>query len=110
MEKKKPELKNFSFGPKHALLLGAYTGIDRSQLDLLLPDQKLKICLGLVKQLELVTSLHLPKPDQPSTKEILKASLSHFINTNEVATEQLIAEGQAFLPDVHATTPLAVLP
>jgi hypothetical protein len=97
MEKQKPEIKNFNFGQKHALLIGVYTGIDQSQLSLLLPNQKQKIYFGLIKQLELVASLHLPKAGQPPAKDILKSSLTSFIDSNGVSTEQLVPELNSIL-------------
>jgi len=97
MDRQKPEISNFNFSLKHALLIGAYTGIDQSQITTLLPQQKQKIYLGLVKQLELVSFLHQPKPDQPLPKDVLKTTITHFTNTNQLSIDQLIAQVNSIL-------------
>ena len=75
-------------GQKQALFLSTYTGLEPPQVAMLHEQQKTKIFLGLVKQLELATCLHQPKVllrpiliDYFQSPDISINSLAHKVNS-----------------------------
>lgn len=70
--------------PKQVAFIGAYTGIEPSQLDQMTSQQKDKVFLSLSKQLDLCVSLH-----GLNAKKAYKSSLDDYFNSQDSTIDNL---------------------
>lgn len=100
------EVLNHELGQKAALFIAAYTGIEQSQLEIMTESQKQKVLTGLVKQLEIVMSLHPPKlvldaeirlQKEVLPKDELKASLVEYFGSETKNIDQLAGDINSLL-------------
>lgn len=86
------EIAQSPLAEKQALFLATYTGIEKSQIEKMSPEQGKKVFLGLWKQLDLTASLH-----GEQTKDILKDTLGTYFMQPVADIEKLTEDINSLL-------------